>query len=106
MNDAYERVTRYNEAVTRAMGIFTAREAIVASHKVDLDNPEEPLEMPGWKQEELQSIIADIQDLTEKLGTISSPEAKQQLQCTIQELVSKDSAMREAAKLKESELER
>ncbi|XP_077909922.1 nesprin-2 isoform X1 [Halichoerus grypus] len=106
LNDAYESMTRYNEAVIRAMGIFTTREAIVASHKVDLDNPEEPLEMPGWKQEELQSTIEDIQDLTEKLGTICSPEAKQQLQCTIQELVSKDSAVRGAAKVKESELER
>ncbi|XP_045666543.1 nesprin-2 isoform X3 [Ursus americanus] len=106
LNDAYESMTRYNEAVTRAMGIFTAREAIVASHKIDLDNPEGPLETPGWKQEELQSTIADIQDLTEKLGTISSPEAKQQLQCTLQELVSKDSAIRGAAKVKESEIER
>uniref|UniRef100_A0A8C0K488 Spectrin repeat containing nuclear envelope protein 2 n=1 Tax=Canis lupus dingo TaxID=286419 RepID=A0A8C0K488_CANLU len=106
LNDAYESMTRYNEAITRAMGIFTACEAIVASHKVDLDNPEEPLEMSYWKQEELQSTMADIQDLTEKLGTISSPEAKQQLQYTLQELVSKDSAMREAAKVKKSEIER
>lgn len=88
------------------MGILTAREAIVASHKVDLDNPKAPLELPGWKQEELQSTITDIQDLTEKLGTISSPEAQQQLQSTMQELLSKDSAMMEAAKVKESELER
>ncbi|XP_044087705.1 nesprin-2 isoform X6 [Neovison vison] len=106
LNDACESITHYNEAVIRAMGILTAREAIVASHKVDLDNPKAPLELPGWKQEELQSTITDIQDLTEKLGTISSPEAQQQLQSTMQELLSKDSAMMEAAKVKESELER
>lgn len=106
MNDAYESLTRYNEAVTRAMGIFTAREAIVAAHRVDFADPEESLEMFHWQQEELQTAIADIRDLTEKLGTISSPEAKQQLQYTIHELALKDSAVREAAKVRETEIER
>ncbi|XP_044915977.1 nesprin-2 isoform X3 [Felis catus] len=105
LNDADESMTRYNEAVTRAMGILTAREAIIASHRIDLADPEESLEISHWKQEELQSTIADIQDLTEKLGTVSSPEAKQQLQCTIHGLVLKDSAVREAAKIKEAEIE-
>ncbi|XP_025775123.1 nesprin-2 [Puma concolor] len=105
LNDAYESMTRYNEAVTRAMGILTAREAIIASHRIDLADPEESLEISHWKQEELQSTIADIQDLTEKLGIVSSPEAKQQLQCTIHGLVLKDSAVREAAKIKEAEIE-
>lgn len=99
-------MTSYHEAVTRVMGIVTALEAIIASHRVDLDNPERSLEMLRWKQEELESAIADIQDLTEKLGTISSPEAKLQLQCTLQELVSKNSTLREAAKVKEAEIER
>ncbi|XP_022426107.2 nesprin-2 isoform X3 [Delphinapterus leucas] len=106
LNDAYGNMARYNEAVSRAMGIITALEAIIASHRVDLDNPEESIEMPRRKQEELKSTIADIQDLTENLGTICSPEAKRQLECTLQELVSKDSAMREAAKVKEAEVER
>ncbi|KAM5245078.1 nesprin-2 isoform 4-T7 [Hipposideros larvatus] len=106
LNDAYENMMRYNESVTRAMGIITALEAIIASHRVDLGNPEQSLKMPHWKQEELDSAIADIQDLTEKLGTVSSPEGKLQLQCTLQELVSKNSALREAAKVKEAEIER
>ncbi|KAJ8788309.1 hypothetical protein J1605_000365 [Eschrichtius robustus] len=106
LNDAYENMACYNEAVSRAMEIITALEAIIASHRVDLDNPEESIEMPRCKQEELKSTIADIQDLTENLGTISSPEAKRQLECTLQELVSKNSAMREAAKVKEAEVER
>lgn len=99
-------MARYNEAVARAMGIITALEAIIASHRVDLDNPEESIEMPRRKQEELKSTIADIQDLTENLATICSPEAQRQLECTLQELVSKSSAMREAAKVKEAEVER
>ncbi|XP_004370998.1 nesprin-2 [Trichechus manatus latirostris] len=106
LNDAYENMTRYNEAVTRALGIITALETILASHRVDLDNPEESLEMPCWKQEEFESAIADIQDFSEKLGAISSPEAKLQLQYTLQELISKDSAVREAAKVEEAEIER
>uniref|UniRef100_A0A671DRX2 Nesprin-2 n=2 Tax=Rhinolophus ferrumequinum TaxID=59479 RepID=A0A671DRX2_RHIFE len=106
LNGAYENMTSYHEAVTRAMGIVTALEAIIASHRVDLDNPERSLEMLRWKQEELESAIAEIQDLTQKLGTISSPEAKMQLQGTLQELVSKNSALREAAKVKEAEIER
>ncbi|XP_037688490.1 nesprin-2 isoform X2 [Choloepus didactylus] len=105
LNDAFETMTHYNDAVTRAMGIPTALEA-VSSHAVDLDNPEESLEMPRRKLEELESTMADIQALTEKLGTISSPEAKLQLQSALQELVSKNSAMREAAKEEEAEVER
>ncbi|XP_035866765.1 nesprin-2 isoform X3 [Phyllostomus discolor] len=106
LNDAYENMTHYNEAVTRAVGIISDLEAIVASHRVDLENPEESLEMPRWKQEELESTVADIQDLTEKLGTLSSPEAKLQLQCTLQELVSKNAALSEAVKVKEARTER
>ncbi|XP_036887040.1 nesprin-2 isoform X2 [Sturnira hondurensis] len=106
LNDAYENMTHYSEAVTRAVGIINDLEAIVASHRVDLESPEESLEMPRWKQEELESTVADIQDLTEKLGTISSPEAKLHLQCTLQELVSKNSALSEAVKVKEVKTER
>ena len=106
LNDAYENMTHYSEAVTRAVGIINDLEAIVASHRVDLENPEESLEMPHWKQEELESTIADIQDLTEKLATISTPEAKLQRQRTLQELVSKNSALSEAVKVKEAETKR
>ncbi|EPY86172.1 hypothetical protein CB1_000324018 [Camelus ferus] len=106
LNDAYENMTRYNEAVSRAAGIITALEAIIASHRVDLSNPDESLEGPRWKQEELGSTIADIQDLAENMGTVCSPEAQRQLQCTLQELLSKNSAMREAAKVKEAKVER
>ncbi|XP_073098376.1 nesprin-2 isoform X4 [Manis javanica] len=106
LTNARENMARYNEAVTRAMQVITALEAVIVSHRADLDNPEESLEKPRWQQEELESTVADIQDLTEKLGTLSSPEAQQQLQCTLQELLSKNSAMREAARVKEAEIER
>lgn len=106
MNDAYENMTRYNEAVSRAMGIISDLETIIVSHRVDLDNPKESVEVPRQKQEELKSTIAGIQDLTENLGTVSSLEAKRQLECTLQDLVSKNSALREAAKVKEAEVER
>ncbi|XP_036094192.1 nesprin-2 isoform X6 [Rousettus aegyptiacus] len=106
LNDAYENMTHYSEAITRAMGLITALEAIVAYHRIDLDNPEKSLEMLRWKREELESSIANIQDLTEKLGSIASPEAKLQLQCTLQEIVSKNSALTEAATVKEAEIQR
>uniref|UniRef100_A0A8C3X5K7 Nesprin-2 n=1 Tax=Catagonus wagneri TaxID=51154 RepID=A0A8C3X5K7_9CETA len=106
LKDAYENMTRYDEAVSRAMEILTVLEAFAASCKVDLHNPEESLEMARCKQEELESTIAAIQGLTEDLGTISSPEAKQQLECTLQKLVSKNSAMREAAQVKQAQVER
>ncbi|KAK1339278.1 hypothetical protein QTO34_019959 [Cnephaeus nilssonii] len=106
LNDAHENMTRYNEAVSRAMGVVAALEAIVATHRIDLDHPEESLELPRGKQEELESTITDIQSLSEKLGAISSPDAQVQLQCTLQELVSKNSALREAVKVKEAEIER
>lgn len=99
-------MTHYSEAITRAMGLITALEAIVAYHRIDLDNPEKSLEMLRWKREELESSIANVQDLTEKLGSIASPEAKLQLQCTLQEIVSKNSALTEAATVKEAEIQR
>lgn len=99
-------MARYNEAVPRAIGVVAALEAIAATHRVDLDHPEESLAMPRGKQEELESTITDIQGLSEKLGAISSPDAQIQLQCTLQELVYKNSALREAVKVKEAETER
>uniref|UniRef100_A0A2I2ZCA7 Spectrin repeat containing nuclear envelope protein 2 n=1 Tax=Gorilla gorilla gorilla TaxID=9595 RepID=A0A2I2ZCA7_GORGO len=106
LNDAYENLTRYKEAVTRAVESITSLEAIIIPYRVDVGNPEESLEMPVRKQEELESTVAHIQDLTEKLGMISSPKAKLQLQCTLQELVTKNSAMKEAFKAQETEAER
>ncbi|XP_053457239.1 nesprin-2 isoform X5 [Nycticebus coucang] len=106
LNDAYENLTCYEEEVTRALEMATSLEAITASHRVNLDNPEESLEMPLRKQEELESAIADIQELTEKLAAISSPEAKLQLQYTLQELVSKNSALKEAIEVKNADVER
>ncbi|XP_023373370.1 nesprin-2 isoform X2 [Otolemur garnettii] len=106
LNDAYENLTRYEEEVTRALEIATSLEAITASHRVNLDNPEESLEMPLRKQEELESAIADVQELTEKLAAVSSPEAKLQLQCTLQELDSKNSAVKEAIRVKTADIER
>ncbi|XP_060030825.1 nesprin-2 isoform X4 [Erinaceus europaeus] len=106
LNDASENMLHYEEAVNRAKGLITMLEAIFVSHKVDLEKPEESLERPRWKHKELESTIADIQNLTEKLRAVSSPEAKLQLQCTIQDLVSKNSAMRDALEVKEAEVER
>uniref|UniRef100_A0A2K6JTW1 Spectrin repeat containing nuclear envelope protein 2 n=1 Tax=Rhinopithecus bieti TaxID=61621 RepID=A0A2K6JTW1_RHIBE len=106
LNDAYENLTRYKGAVTRAVESITSLEAIIIPYRVDVGNSDESLEMPLRKQEELESTIAHIQDLTEKLGMISSPEAKLQLQCTLQELVSKNSAMKEAFKARKNEAER
>nr|XP_035116587.2 nesprin-2 isoform X2 [Callithrix jacchus] len=106
LNNAYENLTRYKEAVTRAVESITSLEAVVVHYRMDTGNPEESLAVPLRKQEELESTIADIQDLTEKLGMISSPETKLQLQCTLQELVSKNSAMKEAVRVQETEAER
>uniref|UniRef100_A0A2K5XMG3 Spectrin repeat containing nuclear envelope protein 2 n=1 Tax=Mandrillus leucophaeus TaxID=9568 RepID=A0A2K5XMG3_MANLE len=106
LNDAYENLTRYKGAVTRAVESITSLEATIIPYRVDVGNPDESLEMPLRKQEELESTIAHIQDLTGKLGMISSPEAKLQLQCTLQELVSKNSAMKETFKARKNEAER
>ncbi|XP_047397719.1 nesprin-2 isoform X2 [Sciurus carolinensis] len=106
LSDAYENIKLYDEAVARAMEIIASLEAIIAMPRVDLHNPQESLERFRWKQEELESTIADIQDLSEKLGTLSGPEAKLKLQCALQELVSKNSAMKEAATVKEAMVER
>ncbi|XP_054546967.1 nesprin-2 isoform X3 [Talpa occidentalis] len=106
LNDACENMTHYDDAVTRTMGIIIALEAILASPLVDLDNPQKSLKKAHHQQEELESAVAEIQDLSEKLGTICCPEAKLQLQSTLQKVASKNSALREAVKIKETEIER
>ncbi|XP_004681849.1 PREDICTED: nesprin-2 isoform X2 [Condylura cristata] len=106
LNDAYENMVHYDKAITRTTGIITALEAILAAPQVDLDNPQESLEKVHQQQEELESAIANIQGLSEKLGTICCPEAKLQLQSTLQKVVAKNSALEEAVKIKETEIER
>ncbi|XP_007638273.2 nesprin-2 isoform X3 [Cricetulus griseus] len=103
LNDAYENATHYDEIVTRAVGIITSLEAILLSYRVDLHHPKTSLELARCKQEELQSAVTDIQNLTETLGTISSPEAKEQLQGTLQELASKNSALKAVLEAQEAE---
>ncbi|XP_054988523.1 nesprin-2 isoform X1 [Sorex araneus] len=104
LNDAYENMVCYDAAVAKMMGIISALEATLA--RVDPDHPEGSLEKASCQQRELESTMADIQDLSEKLGAVCSPEAKLQLQQTLQELSSKNSALREAIQVKEAEIER
>ncbi|XP_040598842.1 nesprin-2 isoform X2 [Mesocricetus auratus] len=103
LNDAYENATHYDETVTRAVGIITSLEAILLSYRADLHHPKTSLELAHCKLEELQSTVMDIQNLTETLGTISSPEAKEQLQGTLQELASKNTALKAVLEAQEAE---
>lgn len=88
------------------MEILGSLEAMFVSCRVDLHNPEEALTRSGWKQEELESIITVIEDLTEKLGSVSSPEAKMQLEHTLQDLLSKRLTLQEAAKAEQAKIAR
>ncbi|XP_063097180.1 nesprin-2 isoform X2 [Cavia porcellus] len=106
LDSAYENFTCYSEAVSRAMEILGSLEAMFVSCRVDLHNPEEALTRSGWKQEELESIITVIEDLTEKLGSVSSPEAKMQLEHTLQDLLSKRLTLQEAAKAEQAKIAR
>ncbi|XP_021103430.1 nesprin-2 isoform X2 [Heterocephalus glaber] len=106
LNSASENLTCYRAAVSGAVEILTSLEAMFSSRGVDLHDPEESLAMSRYKQEELESTIAVIEDLTEKLGSISSPEAKMQLQHTLQDLESKSLTLREAAQVKKAEMAR
>nr|XP_021491241.1 nesprin-2-like [Meriones unguiculatus] len=103
LNDAYENVTRYDEVVTRAVGTITSLEAMLLSYRVDLHNPKESLEPARRKQEELQATVADLRNLTETLGAISSPEAKEQLQCTLQTVESENSTLKARLEAQEAE---
>lgn len=76
---------------------------MLLSYRVDLHHPKESLELARCKQKELQSAVTDIQNLTETLGTIYSPEAKEQLQRTLQELASKNSALKAVLEAQEAE---
>ncbi|XP_063118254.1 nesprin-2 isoform X7 [Rattus norvegicus] len=106
LNDAYESATRYDELVTRAARIITTLEATLSSFRVDLHNPRESLEQARLQQKELQLVVADLQGLTEALGAISSPEAKEQLHCTSQALATNNSAMKAGLQAQEAEEER
>lgn len=87
----------------RAAGIISSLEATLLCYRPDLHHPKESLEPACCKQEELLSTIAEIQNLTETLGTISSPEAKEQLQGTLQELVSKNSTLKAGLEAQEAD---
>lgn len=106
LNDAYESATRYDELVTRAARIIMTLEATLSSFRVDLHNPRVSLEQARLQQEELQSVVADLEGLTEALGAISSPEAKEQLHCTSQALAAKNSAVKAGLQAQEAEEER
>ncbi|XP_005399199.1 PREDICTED: nesprin-2 isoform X3 [Chinchilla lanigera] len=106
LNSACENLTRYSEAISGAVGILASLEAIFVSRRVDLHDPEESLARLCRKQEELESTVTVIEDLTRKLGSVSSPEAKMQLQHTLQDLVSKSLTWKEAAQAEEAEIAR
>ncbi|XP_048217916.1 nesprin-2 isoform X2 [Perognathus longimembris pacificus] len=106
LDEAHKNTVCYSEAVTRALGTIASLHAIITALRVDFCNPGASLELLHTKQEELESMIAHIQDLAEKLQVISLPEAKLQLQETVQELVSKSSALKVAGKVQEAEVER
>ncbi|XP_017658049.1 nesprin-2 isoform X3 [Nannospalax galili] len=106
LNSAHENITRYNEVVTRAVQIIRSLETILPSYTVNLHSPEESLELPRGKQEELESSIADIRDLTEKLGAVASPETRVQLESTLQELAAKTSVLKAAVEAEGAEVER
>ncbi|XP_075804010.1 nesprin-2 isoform X6 [Microtus pennsylvanicus] len=103
LDDAYENATQYEELVTRAAGIIASLETTLLCYRPDLHHPKESLEPARCKQEELQSTVAEIRNLTETLGTISSPEAKEQLLGTLQDLVSKNSALKEGLEAQEAD---
>ncbi|KAM6171021.1 nesprin-2 [Erethizon dorsatum] len=106
LNSAYENLTRYSEAVSRAVGILASLEAVLVSPRVDLHDPEASPARSCRKQEQLESTITVIKDLTGKLGSVSSLEAKMQLQCTLQDLVSKSLTLKETTKAEEAEIAR
>ncbi|XP_076778100.1 nesprin-2 isoform X4 [Arvicanthis niloticus] len=106
LSDAYESAARYDELVTSAVRIIPSLEAMLLSYRVDLHNPKRSLELARRKHEELQSAAADLQSLSETLGAIFSPEAKEQLHCTLQALVAKNSALKAGLEAQEAEEER
>ncbi|GAB1297538.1 Nesprin-2 [Apodemus speciosus] len=106
LNGACDSATRYDELVTKAARIIPTLEAMLLSYRVDLHNPKESLELACLKQEELQSTVADLRSLSETLGAISSPEAKEQLHCTLQALEAQNSALKAALEAQEAEEER
>ncbi|XP_051003413.1 nesprin-2 [Acomys russatus] len=106
LDDACESISRYDEVITRAVGTAVSLEAMLLSYRIDLHNPKESLEPMRCKQEELQLAVADLRNLTETLEAISSPEAKEQLQCALQALESKNSALKAGLEAQEAEDER
>uniref|UniRef100_A0A6I8NCE0 Nesprin-2 n=1 Tax=Ornithorhynchus anatinus TaxID=9258 RepID=A0A6I8NCE0_ORNAN len=102
LNDSYDIVKAFEENVQKAVGIVTAFEASVHSHKIDLDTIEES----KWKPEEFESAVADIQELACKLENRIKPRAKLQLQYTLSQLTSKRAAVRAAAEVQREHVDR
>ncbi|KAM6069250.1 nesprin-2 [Theristicus caerulescens] len=96
----------YTEAVQKAARFLEDYEAQVKSAAAELGSSEEVCQTPKWKQEEFDSVKANIENLYSKLKNLVKPEDKTCLENTLTELVTKSLALREKAQRKEADEQR
>ncbi|XP_009990126.1 PREDICTED: nesprin-2-like, partial [Tauraco erythrolophus] len=106
LEEACKTAELYTKAVQRAARFLEDYEAQVQSAAADLDSSEEVCQTAQWKQEEFNSLKADIENLYSKLKNLVKPEEKIHLENTLMELVSKSLVLRDKAQRKEADEQR
>ncbi|XP_075470992.1 nesprin-2 isoform X4 [Ascaphus truei] len=93
-NESCKNLQKLEEAVTKAMKLFTQFETQVLTHTVDLSKLEvgsEPSDLLVAKRDELNATLAEIQDLSNQLKPFCMPEAKEQLDNILCEITTQNS---------------
>ncbi|XP_017663045.1 PREDICTED: nesprin-2 isoform X2 [Lepidothrix coronata] len=102
LEEACEIGDLYTKALQRAARLLEDFEAQIQAGAAELCSSEEICQTPQWKQEELNSAKADVENFHSKLKSLVKPEDKVYLENTLTEMVNKSLALRKKAQRKEA----
>ncbi|KAJ6658015.1 hypothetical protein lerEdw1_001674 [Lerista edwardsae] len=106
LDEAYEMVELYNEAVQKAADLLGQCEAHLSSPLLSLDELEDARPLSCAKQEEFEAAKAEVEALTSALKHRIKPEAKLQLEKTLSDLVAKSLTVRNQVEKRKSDVQR
>lgn len=106
LDETYEIVELYNEAVQKAADLHGQCEALLSSPLLSLDDLEDARPLSCAKQEEFEAAKAEVEVLTSALEHRIKPEAKPQLEKTLSDLVAKSLVVRKQVEKRKSDVQR
>lgn len=106
LDEAYEIVELYNEAVQKATDLFGQCESHLSSPLLSLDELEDAGQLSHAKQEEFEAAKAEVEVLTSTLENKIKPEAKPQLEKTLGDLGAKSLIVTKQVHKRKSDMQR